>query len=78
MNNLCLCDTVYRPGSDKYFSLYREARKLYNEGLYTPYDDDLESIALHETGEFGMYEGNLVPLDFPMFEDQIDEAKYKG
>ena len=78
MNNLCLCDTVYRPGSDKYFSLYREARKLYVEGLYFPHEDDLESIVHHEIGEFGMYEGNLVPLDFPMFEEKIDEAKYKG
>ena len=31
-----------------------------------------------DIGEYGIYEGQIVPLDYPMLEEELDEAKYKG
>ena len=73
-----LDENIFRPGSDSFFSLFREARKRYNSGNYTPINLTEEEL-LRDTqiGEFGIYEGNRVPLDFPML-ISLDEAKYKG
>ena len=67
-------DNIYRPGSDAYFSLIREARTLALAGNYEP--AGIEAYFLYETdvGEFGEYHGEMVPLDFPM----LNEAEYKG
>lgn len=72
--------SIYRPGSDGFFALYREARELYREGLYTPVNEE-EKDALENSniGEFAMFEGEKVPLDFPMLNEEIiEEAEYKG
>ena len=73
--SLPVLENVYRPGSDKYFKLFREARFYYNQGLYEVHQSDYENIVEHELGEFAEYNGMMVPLDFPHI---IDEAKYKG
>lgn len=66
---------IFRPGSDTFFALFREARTLFKEGKYTPTnEEELELLEDMEIGEFGLFEGETVPLDYPM----LDEAKYKG
>ena len=52
-----------------------EAKSLMKEGV----DFDNKTRALLETdlGEFGMYEGEEVPLDLPMLGDEIFEADKK-
>ena len=73
---------IYRPGSTAFFALFREARRLYYSGQYEP--KTLEEIELLEDldiGEFGLYNGALVPLDYPIMEGNeghLNEAEYKG
>lgn len=73
---------IFRPGSTSFFSLFREARHLYRSNMYTPKSsDDLELLKDLDIGEFGYYEGRLVPLDYPILEgteDHLSEAEYKG
>ena len=73
-NRMPVTNSVYRPGSDAYFRLFREARFLTSTGRYSP--NGIESYYLSETdiGEFGVYQGENVPLDFPM----LNEAEYQG
>jgi hypothetical protein len=69
---------VYRVGTEKYFSLIREARRLYFEDMYNPTSDFERDLLESDLGEFDIYEGVEVPLDLPMKDEQIAEAKYKG
>ena len=71
---------IYRPGSTAFFALFREARRLYLEGLYTPHIEEVELLD-SDVGNFGMYEGRLVPLDYPIEcgnEEHLNEAEYQG
>jgi len=81
-----LIHNIYRPLSSNYFSLFREARELYNIGALSVVEDDAELLESN-IGEYGMYNGIRVPLDYPisldelidLYESQeIDEAKFKG
>ena len=60
-----LFETVYRIGSDKHLALIKEARKLYSRNIIDLCEEDEGLIKTH-LGEFGMYEGESVPLDLPM------------
>lgn len=61
-------NNIYRPGSSKYFDLFREVRDLSHMGLYEL--SSIEKYFINETaiGEWDFYEGNLVPLDYPIQE----------
>jgi hypothetical protein len=61
-------NNIYRPGSSKYFSLFREVRDLSEIGLYEL--NPAEAYYINETsiGEWDFYNGNLVPLDYPILE----------
>lgn len=70
---------IYRPGSEAYFSLIREARSYFKSGLYVPKSkDELELLEYLDVGEFDVYRGEKVPLDFPFLIEPLDEAKYQG
>jgi len=70
-NNKPLTEHVYRAGSQNYFNLWSEARALYSRGIIDiKNQDDLEILTETQLGEFGMYEGKKVPLDFIMEEEQ--------
>ena len=69
---------VYRAGTNKYFLLMKEARKLYSEGNYEPLHDFERDLLESDLGEWGVYEGELVPLDFPLQASSMNEAEYKG
>jgi hypothetical protein len=73
-----LFETVYRIGSEKHLSLIKEARKMYSRGIIDLCEDDEHLIKTH-LGEFGLYEGESVPLDLPMLEEaEVTEAEFKG
>jgi len=78
--NIPISTNIYRSGSEKYFELFREARQLYNEGVIElNHEIDKMHIKDLEIGEYGIYEGVEVPLDYPMLiEESLYEAKYKG
>jgi len=62
-----LYENVYRPGSEAYFATIKQARLLMNRGILTELClEDTELLFETEVGEFGMYEDQKVPLDFPM------------
>ena len=71
-NNIPISENVFRPGSDKYFDIINEARKLKQTGLYNNEEDNelLES----DLGKFFIYKNERLPLDYPM----INEAEYQG
>ena len=70
---------IFRPGSKKFFALFREVRNLRRAGLYILSESEKELIDEMDIGEWGMFEGERVPLDFPMlYEEDLDEAEYKG
>jgi len=75
-NNIPLYENIYQYGSEKYFTLLNEARKLYTRGMLDLNEDD-EDLIRTNIGAFGMYEGKRVPLDFPMLDEDLDEAKKK-
>jgi len=68
-NKIPLHESVYRIGSEKHFALINEARKLWVRGLIDVSEDDQAILETH-LGNFGMYEGEEVPLDMPMVNEE--------
>tara|TARA_R100001443_G_scaffold9287_2_gene18859 strand:+ start:8136 stop:9578 length:1443 start_codon:yes stop_codon:yes gene_type:complete len=68
-NKIPLHESVYRIGSEKHFALINEARKLWVRGLIDVSEDDQAILETH-LGNFGMYEGEKVPLDMPMVNEE--------
>ena len=80
-NKKGLDQNIFRPGSTKFFELFREARDLYELGLYDLNENEELYIKNTNLGEFGLYENELVPLDFPMSyenENINEDNLYKG
>jgi hypothetical protein len=75
-NKKPLTEHVYRAGSTAYFNLWAEARALYTRGILDFSGDDLDILTETQLGEFGIFEGKKVPLDFIMeeIEEELDEA----
>ena len=71
-NNIPLTENVYRVGSQRYFELFNEARKLHNEGKLELCEEDIELLEDTDIGKFDEYEGSPVPLDCPMIEEEKD------
>ena len=71
-----LHESVYRIGSNKHFDLINEARTLWVRGLIDVSKDDQAILETH-LGNFGMYEGEKVPLDMPMMSvnEDVDMKK---
>lgn len=74
-NDISIADNIFRPGSDKYFQLIREAKGFVGTSIIKESDIDILETDL---GDFAIYEGKSVPLDFPMEYNQKVAAKYKG
>ena len=72
-----ISEPIYRPGSDGFFRLMREARAAWQHGLLSESVVDPWILQELDLGEWGIYEGRKVPLDFPVPE-AIDEAEYQG
>lgn len=61
---------VFRPGSEEYFKTINQARLLMNEGMLTDLClEDMELLFETEVGTYGEYNGQIVPLDFPMLNE---------
>jgi len=70
-----LTNNVYRVGSDEYFNVIREARVQYKKGNYKPLNEEEQEMLESELGEWADFEGEKVPLDFPMYEETLDEKR---
>ncbi len=74
-----LSESVYRPGSKAFFDLINEARARYFAREIALTEDDAELVE-SDLGQWGVYEGREVALDFPISEeaDAMLEAEYRG
>lgn len=72
-NNISLVENIYRPGSEMFFEMLFEAKRLYAEGAYTPKDEYEQDLLESDIGEIAEYEGQPVLLDFP-FEEDLEEC----
>jgi hypothetical protein len=68
---LPLNENIFRYGSDAQLELFKEARELYNKGLLYLNAKDRWLVENTDIGEYGEFEGKLVPLDVPMIEEGI-------
>ena len=75
-NDISLEECVFRYGSKKYFTLMNEAKALMNEG--TNFDNKTKALLETDLGEFGIYEGKEVALDFPMLTEADKKKKPIG
>jgi len=69
-----LHENIFRIGSSCYFNTIEQGRKFYKVGLYEAVNEE-ERDMLENTnlGEWAMFEGEDVPLDFPMYEETLNE-----
>ena len=77
-NKKPLTEHLYRAGSSNYFNLWSEARTLYTRGILEFSGDDLAILTETDLGNFGIYEGQKVPLDFIFEEESVEEMKLSG
>ena len=81
-NGKPLTENTFRYGSTAFINLWKEARTLYSRNILDVGDDDEHILLETHLGEYGMFEGERVPLDLPMLEEEEDEtlteAKYQG
>jgi len=73
-NGLSLSENVYRYSSERFIQLFAEARDAWRDGLIELNEEDAHLLESTDIGEYGIFEGEKVPLDLPM----VDEAEYKG
>ena len=75
-NNIPISENVFRPGSEKYFSVINEARALKQKGVYlNEYDSELLESDL---GKFFNYNGLKLPLDHPLIKEDADKEMVDG
>jgi hypothetical protein len=78
-NKKPLYETTLPYGSKEYIDLWAEARYLYSRGVLNVEGIDKEKITETDLGEYGIFEGQIVPLDMPIpDEDILNEAEYQG
>jgi hypothetical protein len=58
--------------------LFAEARQALRDGKIELNEQDEKLLRETDIGEYGVFEGNKVPLDLPMVDEELDEAEYKG
>ena len=67
-NQIQINDNIYRPGSSAHIELIHEARILWKQGIIKLLAEDKKLFENTDLGRFGMFEGEIVPLDLPMME----------
>lgn len=77
-NDLTLSECIYRYSSDSFIQLFAEARQALRDGNISVSIEDMILLEQTEIGEYGEYEGEKVPLDLPMLEEDLEEGEYKG
>lgn len=78
-HNIPFLDNIFRPHSESYLSLIKEARSLWESGKIEVHELDHELFETTDFGLFELFEGQIVPLDCPMESfEELNEAEYKG
>jgi len=61
-------DNTFRPGSKAHIDLIHETRLLWKKGVIELQGEDKKLFENTDLGRFGVYEDEVVPLDYPMME----------
>lgn len=78
-SKLPLSKNTFRYGSKAFLDLWKEARSLYSRDILDVSGIDKEIITETKLGEYGIFEGQIVPLDMPILEEgEVNEAEYQG
>jgi hypothetical protein len=72
-NKISFTENIFRPGSDMFFEMINEAKRLYNEGQYSPHDEWEKDMLNSDIGEIAEFEGQQVVLDYPI-EEGLEEC----
>jgi dephospho-CoA kinase len=76
-NKISFTENVFRPGSEMFFEMISEAKRLYTEGKYQPKDEWEKDMLKSNIGEIAEFEGQQVVLDYPV-EEGLEEACWSG
>jgi hypothetical protein len=68
-NKKPLTENTFRYGSTAFLNLWKEARTLYSRNILSVGDEDEHILLETNLGEYGMFEGERVPLDLPMLDE---------
>ena len=78
-NNISVVENVFRPGSDSFLELIKEARLLFESGDVIFSGLDRYLFECTDLGKFIEFDGLMVPLDLPMETvEEMNEAEYHG
>ena len=79
-NGKPITENTFRYGSTAFINLWKEERTLYSRDILNVGEEDEHILLETHLGEYGMFEGERVPLDLLMLEEEdlIEEAKYQG
>jgi hypothetical protein len=72
-NKKALTENTFRYGSKAFLDLWAEARYLYSRDAINLSGEDKIIAETTHLGEYGLFEGEMVPLDLPIMEE-MDEA----
>ena len=72
-NKKALTENTFRYGSKAFLDLWAEARYLYSRDAINISGEDKIIVETTHLGEYGLFEGEMVPLDLPIMEE-MDEA----
>ncbi len=72
-NKKALTENTFRYGSKAFLDLWAEARYLYSRDAINLSGEDKIIVETTHLGEYGLFEGEMVPLDLPVMEE-VDEA----
>ena len=75
-NQIQIHENIFRPGSKAHIELITETRTLWEKRIINLQDADLRLFENTDLGRFGLYEGEVVPLDLPLMEiETLTEAE---
>lgn len=71
-HELPISENVYRYSSKAFIELFAEARTLHRDGYLQLCEEDRLLLETTDIGEYGIYEGQEVPLDLPMIQESLE------
>ena len=69
-NKKSLTENTFRYGSKAFLDLWAEARYLYSRDDINLSGEDKIIVETTHLGEYGLFEGEMVPLDLPIMEEE--------
>lgn len=74
-NNHSIAESVFRPGSQAHITMLCEARERFYDGILELGQLDKHLFETTDLGLTGLYQGEVVPLDLPLEDIDLNEEK---